>query len=140
MIATLLTGCTAQVNSVDALKMYSDKFGECQRLLHSNVDIPPPNLWFEALSNEDKLNVLGYLFQRNNKNCIEKETHIIYKSFTNDGNEEILDLFISDLPAMESMAKKRVSHLNQTELNKLQESYNKPFDLREVAKTLNLLN
>lgn len=138
-ISFLLTGCSIQHSSIDALKEYSNKFGRCQSYLHENTNVPPENKWFESLSKEEQLNLLSYLFQFNNESCMSNETVLLKNAFSADGNEELLELFVSDSSKMISIAESKIEHLNKDKVKELRKSYNLPFDLVAVAKKLDLL-
>ncbi|MDO6545477.1 hypothetical protein [Photobacterium sanguinicancri] len=138
ILTLLLSACTTSPNSVDALKKWDDKYAECSNLAISNANPFPESDWFNILSFEDKKTVIGYLYNYNNRQCIETETKQLREALTRDGNESLLNIFSADLNPLEDIARERIKHLNMSELMKLQQQYPWPFNLTGVVEQLNL--
>ncbi len=138
-ISMLITGCSSNPDSVQALKAWDDKYEECF-ITNQTKRHFPDNPWFNSLSLEDKKIVIGYLYNYNSRSCISREVETLRGALQREGNDSLLHIFEADLSPLESVSLDAIKHLDQQELRKLQSEYSQPFNLSEIIESLNLYN
>ncbi|EJA7342721.1 TPA: hypothetical protein JG809_004580 [Vibrio parahaemolyticus] len=109
----------------------------CNLELKQNITPFPVNEWFESLSQLDKRLVVGYISLKNSENCALPQM------------EQLRTLSVNLSPQQRELLNKStileplkfkgdLSHLDMSEIERLQKKYPQPFDTFRVLEELKL--
>lgn len=133
LLLVLLTGSATATTFEQALVDYGNKLEECRAIAKNNNDAFPTTKWFSGLDKQSQKNVLLYLSLDNRSRCSATEKVNLIKSAETapmQAKKPLLSL-LEEKPYDDY-----IKGLKQDEVFRLQQEFEKPFELFKVSDSL----
>ncbi len=119
LLPLLLVGCSAKVDKLSYLKVWDDKWQECDKIGKQTIlDFPPKSEWFESLSLDDKREVFLYIHFLKDYECTQVEASNL-KTVLNEVDITTLNEVLKGFIYFEKPSDSRIQHLDQRQVEVL---------------------
>ena len=139
LIVAFLSGCSSHIiSSEDAAEDWERRLDYCIDYAKSNKVDFPNTPWFDSLSFEDKKSVVGYIYNYNERICMNDVSEALRLSLKHDNNTVLKDRYSTDLSPLDEISAERMKGLDKSEIFKIQKVFSAPFSIRHVLTEENL--
>lgn len=139
LLVACLSGCSGNIiSSEDAAENWERQLDYCIESAKSNKVDFPNTPWFDSLSFEDKKSVIGYIYNYNERICMNDVSEALRLSLKHDNNTVLMDRYSTDLSPLDEISAERMKGLDKSEILKIQKAFSAPFSIRHVLTEENL--
>ncbi|HHF2921237.1 TPA: hypothetical protein ACVO16_004540 [Vibrio diabolicus] len=138
LLPLLLVGCSAKVDKLSYLKVWDDKWQECDKIGKQTILDFPKSEWFESLSLDDKREVFLYIHFLKDYECTQVEASNL-KTVLNEVDITTLNEVLRGFIYFEKPSDSRIQHLDQRQVEVLSGEISSPFNALSTAETMGLV-
>ncbi|HCG9194275.1 TPA: hypothetical protein NJ605_004640 [Vibrio parahaemolyticus] len=138
LLPLLLVGCSAKVDKLSYLKVWDDKWQECDKIGKQTILDFPKSEWFESLSLDDKREVFLYIHSLKDYECTKVEASNL-KAVLNEVDITTLNEVLKGFIYFDKPSDSRIQHLDQRQVEVLSGEISSPFNALSTAETMGLV-
>ncbi|WP_394146536.1 hypothetical protein [Vibrio atypicus] len=138
LLPLLLVGCLAKVDKLSYLKVWDDKWQECDKIGKQTILDFPKSEWFESLSLDDKREVFLYIHFLKDYECTQVEASNL-KAVLNEVDITTLNEVLKGFIYFDKPSDSRIQHLDQRQVEVLSGEISSPFNAISTAETMGLV-
>ncbi|EGQ8261705.1 hypothetical protein QPI28_004459 [Vibrio parahaemolyticus] len=138
LLPLLLVGCSAKVDKLSYLKVWDDKWQECDKIGKQTILDFPKSEWFESLSLDDKREVFLYIHFLKDYECTQVEASNL-KAVLNEVDITTLNEVLKGFIYFDKPSDSRIQHLDQRQVEILSGEISSPFNAISTAETMGLV-
>ncbi|MFH4414752.1 hypothetical protein [Vibrio diabolicus] len=138
LLLLLLVGCSAKVDKLSYLKIWDDKWQECDKIGKQTVLDFPKSEWFESLSIDDKREVFLYINFLKDYECTQAEASNL-KAVLDEADITTLNGTLKGFIYFEKPSDSKIQHLDLRQVEVLSGEISGPFNVLATAEKMGLV-
>ncbi|EMN7358810.1 hypothetical protein WB890_004552 [Vibrio parahaemolyticus] len=138
LLPLLLFGCSAKVDKLSYLKVWDDKWKECDRIGKQTILDFPKSEWFESLRLDDKKEVFLYIHFLKDYECTQAEASNL-KAVLDEADITTLNGVLKGFIHFDKPSDSKIQHLDPRQVEALSREISSPFNALATAEKMGLL-
>ncbi|HHF0511459.1 TPA: hypothetical protein ACPHTW_004376 [Vibrio antiquarius] len=138
LLPLLLFGCSAQIDKLSYLKVWDDKWKECDKIGKQTILDFPKSEWFESLRLDDKKEVFLYIHFLKDYECTQAEASNL-KAVLGEADITTLNGVLKGFIHFDKPSDSKIKHLDQRQVEVMSREISSPFNALATAEKMGLL-
>ncbi|WP_404969932.1 hypothetical protein [Vibrio campbellii] len=138
LLPLLLFGCSAKVDKLSYLKVWDDKWKECDKIGKQTILDFPKSEWFESLRLDDKKEVFLYIHFLKDYECTQAEASNL-KAVLDVADITTLNGVLKGFIHFDKPSDSKIQHLDLRQVEVLSREISSPFNALATAEKMGLI-